>query len=135
MKIVITGSTGLAGSALVPFLTEAGHQVIRLLRPNHWDPEKGAIDSAILKGAEAVVHLAGENIAAGRWTPARKARIRDSRVKGTKLLSEALAKLERPPGVLVSASATGYYGDRGSELLREESAPGEGFKCSTGQSG
>jgi hypothetical protein len=85
------------------------------------------IDRAGLEGIDAVVHLAGENIAAGRWTAARKARIRDSRVKGTQLISETLAAMHRHPRVLVSASAIGYYGDRGSELLREESAPGTGF--------
>jgi len=127
MKVFITGSSGLVGSALVPFLTQSGHEVVRLIRPTHWDPEKGTIDRSFLDGVEAVVNLAGENIAAGRWTAARKSRIRDSRVKGTKLLSETLGKLEPPPSVLVSASATGYYGNRGSELLSEESGAGEGF--------
>ncbi len=127
MKILITGSRGLVGSALIPFLTESGHQVTRLNRPAHWDPEKGTIDRTVLDGMHAVIHLAGENIASGRWTAARKERIRNSRVQGTKLLSEALAGLERRPKVLISASATGYYGDRGSEFLREESAPGAGF--------
>jgi hypothetical protein len=127
MKIAVTGSTGLVGSALVPLLQGGGHQVLRIRRPGHWDPEKGTIDRSVFEGMDAVVNLAGENIAAGRWTAAKKARIRDSRVKGTKLLSEALAKLDVRPQVLLSSSAIGYYGDRGSELLREESAPGEGF--------
>src|SRR6266850_7367823 len=127
MKIAVTGSTGLVGSALVPLLQGGGHQVVRIRRPGHWDPEKGTIDRSVFEGMDAVVNLAGENIAAGRWTAAKKSRIRDSRVKGTKLLSEALAKLDRGPQVLLSSSAIGYYGDRGSELLREESAPGEGF--------
>jgi uncharacterized protein (TIGR01777 family) len=127
MKIAVTGSTGLVGSALLPFLTAAGHSVVGLRRPGHWDPDKGTIDTSVFDGVDAVVHLAGESIASGRWTAARKSRIRDSRVKGTKLISETIARLERPPQVLVSASAIGYYGDRGSEVLREDSAPGSGF--------
>jgi uncharacterized protein (TIGR01777 family) len=127
MKIALTGSTGLVGSALVPLLTDAGHEIVRLARPAQWDPEARTIDAAALNGLDAVVHLAGENIAAGRWTSARKARIRDSRVKGTKLIAETVAKVERPPQVLISASAIGYYGNRGSEVLREDSPPGKGF--------
>jgi len=127
MKIAVTGSSGLVGSALKPFLTGAGHQVFPIRRPADWDPENGTINGLALEGMDAVVHLAGENIAAGRWTAARKARIRDSRVKGTKLLSESLLKLKTPPPVLVSASAMGYYGDRGDEVLREESPAGTGF--------
>jgi len=92
-----------------------------------WDPEAGAIDSGGLEGCDAVVHLAGENVGAGRWTAARKAAIRNSRVKGTRLLCEALANLARPPKTLVCASAIGYYGDRGEEVLTEESPPGAGF--------
>jgi uncharacterized protein (TIGR01777 family) len=92
-----------------------------------WDPAAGAIDSTGLVGVDAVVHLAGESIAGGRWTEARKRRIRDSRVSSTRLLARALAQLASPPRVLVAASATGYYGDRGAEVLREESAPGAGF--------
>ncbi|PYR98439.1 MAG: TIGR01777 family protein [Acidobacteria bacterium] len=127
MKIAVTGSTGLVGSALIPFLTEGGHQTFQLRRPNHWNPANGTIDRSTLEGMDAIVHLAGENIADGRWTAAKKAAIRDSRVNGTRLLSESLIKLNRPPQVLVSASATGFYGDRGSEVLREESRPGTGF--------
>ena len=121
------------GSALAPFLSGAGHDVHRLVRSSGppgsvlWNPDAGAIDRAGVEGYDAVVHLAGENIAAGRWTASRKARIRDSRVRGTELLSETLAGVARPPRVLVSASAIGYYGDRGSEVLREDSAPGTGF--------
>jgi hypothetical protein len=92
-----------------------------------WDPERGEVDAAGLEGLDAVVHLAGENVGSGRWTAARKAAIRDSRVKGTRLLCEALAGLVRPPETLVSASAVGYYGDRGEEVLTEESPPGAGF--------
>ena len=133
MKILVSGSSGLIGSALVPFLTVAGHRVSRLVRSQAggdqvaWEPEAGRIDAAGLEGFEATVHLAGENIAGGRWTGERKAKIRDSRVKGTRLLSESLARLSQPPQVLVCASAIGYYGDRGDELLREESPPGSGF--------
>jgi uncharacterized protein (TIGR01777 family) len=92
-----------------------------------WDPEKGEVDAAGLEGLDAAVHLAGENVGSGRWTAARKAAIRDSRVKGTRLLCEALAGLARPPETLVCASAVGYYGDRGEEVLTEESPPGAGF--------
>ncbi len=127
MKIVVTGSTGLVGSALLPLLTSAGHDVVRLARPSQWDPESGTIDTAPLAGADVFVHLAGENIAAGRWTSAQKTRIRDSRIKGTKLIAESLARLPNPAQVLISASAIGYYGDRGTELLREDSPAGTGF--------
>jgi uncharacterized protein (TIGR01777 family) len=138
MLVAVTGSTGLVGGALTPRLAAGGHQVVRLVRPAttallpgeravSWDPAAGAIDSTGLVGVDAVVHLAGESIASGRWTEARKRRIRASRVGSTRLLAEALARLARPPRVLVAASATGYYGDRGDEVLREESAPGSGF--------
>ena len=135
MKVLISGSTGLIGSALIPVLTEAGHDVVRLVRSTpkpdgsevHWDPESERIDTAGLEGIDAVVHLAGENIGAGRWSRNRKARIFDSRVKGTRLLCESLANLTHPPRVLVSASAIGYYGDRDEEILNEESISGFGF--------
>src|SRR2546427_5172036 len=127
MKIAITGSTGLVGSALVPLLTRAGHDVLSLARPSQWNPEKGTVDQKAVDGIDALIHLAGENIAAGRWTAAQKARIRDSRVKGTRLIAEAIAKMQKLPQVMISASAIGYYGDRGSEILREDSAPGKGF--------
>lgn len=91
-----------------------------------WDPQQGRIDAAALAGLDAVVHLAGENIGE-RWTPARRQRIRDSRVQGTSLLAEALARMTDPPRVLVSASAIGYYGDRGAELLSESSGPGRDY--------
>lgn len=134
MKIGVTGSTGLIGSALVDFLTGEGHQVVRLVRSKsaagasdvYWNPAEGTVATPGLEGLDAVVHLAGENIA-GRWTAAKKARIRDSRVIGTRLLARTLAGLQRPPNALVCASAVGYYGDRAGELLREESPPGQGF--------
>jgi len=120
------------GSALVRYLTARKHEVVPLVRSRskagiYWNPESGEIELDKLNGFDAVVHLAGENIASGRWTPARKARLLSSRVKGTSLLSESIAKLLPPPQVLVSASAIGYYGDRGAEPLREDSAPGRGF--------
>jgi len=135
MRVLLSGSSGLAGSALIPVLTGGGHQVVRLVRSEprdavsevRWDPQAGDIDAAGLKGVEAAVHLAGESIAAGRWTAAKRARILESRVKGTRLLAEALAGLEQRPKVLVSASAVGYYGDRGEETLTEESGSGSAF--------
>ncbi|MHB1012520.1 MAG: TIGR01777 family oxidoreductase [Desulfobacteria bacterium] len=135
MRVAITGSTGLVGSEVAPVLSAAGHEVVRLVRrapaPGEnairWDPREGIVDGMGLEGFDAVLHLAGENVGAGRWTAARKAAIRDSRVDGTRLLCDALAGLARPPKVLVCASAIGYYGDRGEEPLTEESFPGTGF--------
>ena len=138
MKILVSGSTGLVGSALLPVLRSAGHEVIRLVRSSsapsgpgdstvQWNPETGELDGGRLEGIEAVVHLAGENIAARRWSAAQKARIRDSRVQGTALLSDRLANLAQPPATLVAASAIGYYGDRGDELLNEDSSSGNDF--------
>jgi hypothetical protein len=135
MRVFVSGSTGLVGSEVVTVLSAAGHEVVRLLRrapaPGEmavrWDPETGAIDAGGLEGCDAVIHLAGENVGAGRWTAARKAVIRDSRVNGTRLLCGALAGLSRPPKTLVCASAVGYYGDRGEERLTEESPAGAGF--------
>jgi uncharacterized protein (TIGR01777 family) len=133
LNVLVSGSTGLVGSALVSALADEGHSVVRLTRSGdaeneavRWDPSSGSIDADRLEEIDAVAHLAGESIV-GRWTSAKKARIRNSRVQGTRLLSEALAELSTPPRVMVSASATGYYGDRGTELLREESAPGNNF--------
>ena len=135
MRILVSGSHGLLGSALLPALAGKGHQVIRLVRgissaggsEVSWDPEGGRLDPVSLSGVEAVVHLGGENIAARRWSDAQKARIRESRVKGTTLLAGTLARLSQPPRVLLSASAIGYYGDRGEEVLGEESPSGKGY--------
>src|SRR5437899_12256696 len=134
MKIVVSGSTGLIGSALVPRLVGQGHNVVPLVRrrvaPGEralpWDPEAGEIDRAGLEGTDVVIHLAGENVC-GRWSPAKKQRIRDSRVNGTRLISDTLAGLTRRPSVLLAASAIGYYGDRGGEAVAEGSTPGGDF--------
>lgn len=135
MKVLVSGSSGLIGSALAVALASDGHTVVRLVRAAagaaeqavQWDPSTGSLAAVELEGMDAVVHLAGENIASGRWTRVRKERIRNSRVGGTGLLSRALAQLARPPRVLACASAIGYYGSRGEEVLTEESEPGSGF--------
>jgi len=135
MNILLTGASGFIGSALVARLGGEGHELVRLVRAEPkpgepeigWDPAAGRLDAASLEGFDAVVHLAGESIAEGRWTPAKKTRIRDSRVRGTELLARTLARLTDRPGVLVSASAIGFYGDRGDEELDEQSPRGNGF--------
>ena len=139
MKVIVTGATGLVGRALIRSLLSDGHEVTRLVRGEaqgfrapgtkavHWEPEKGVVNAQELEGHDAVVHLAGEALAGERWDEEKKRRIRESRVKGTHLLAETLAGLKEKPSVLVSASATGFYGDRGDVVLREESASGEGF--------
>ena len=134
MKVLVSGSSGLIGSALVGAWANAGHEAVRLVRRGTgldgaevgWDPATGRIDAAALEGLDAVVHLAGESIA-GRWTPRKKSAIRGSRVDGTRLLCETLAGLDAPPDLLVCASAVGFYGNRGDERLTEESGPGDGF--------
>lgn len=134
MRILVTGSHGMIGSALVARARGDRHEVVRLVRPGRaaaaggipWDIARGQVDPARLEGFDAVVHLAGENIA-GRWTAAKKASIRDSRIRGTSLLSDSIRALARPPRVLVCASAVGFYGSRGDELLDESAAAGRGF--------
>jgi len=134
MRVLITGASGLIGSALAPSLTSEGHQVFKLKRASSqtdplqpwWDPENGRIALDKARPFDAVIHLAGESIAQ-RWTAAAKTRIRNSRVNGTTLLTQALAQLPQRPQALIAASATGYYGNRGDELLDEQSAPGAGF--------
>lgn len=134
MNILVTGATGLIGSALVPTLTAAGHRVTRMGRsPSvgeqvlRWDPATGLLDPLDGESYDAVVHLAGESIGEGRWNAAKKQRIKQSRVKGTKVLCEALARAPRWPRVMVCASAVGWYGDRGEEVLHEGSLPGSDF--------
>jgi uncharacterized protein (TIGR01777 family) len=133
MHIAITGSTGLVGSTLVPLLTTGGHSVTRLVRREAkagevtWNPKADTFDASPLDGIDAIVHLAGENIAASRWNARVKQRLRDSRVAATRVLCEGLARMATPPKVLVCASAIGYYGDRGDEELDEDSKPGSSF--------
>ncbi|MEM9186340.1 MAG: TIGR01777 family oxidoreductase [Planctomycetota bacterium] len=137
--VAVTGASGLVGRALVAELEAAGRRVRRLVRRPaqdpaaevYWQPSAGEIDAAALAGVDAVVHLAGENIAQVPWTTERKRRIVDSRVDGTRLLCETLAGLDDKPEVLVSASAIGFYGHRGDEIVDEESAAGEGFLAET----
>jgi uncharacterized protein (TIGR01777 family) len=133
MRILISGSTGLIGSAFIRSASAAKHTPVPLVRKRgitssvYWDPESGTIDSAALEGIEAVVHLAGESIAARRWTDVQKKRILDSRVKGTELLASALARMNPRPRVMISSSAIGYYGDCGDRRLTESSPPGSDF--------
>lgn len=139
MKLIVTGSTGLIGTALVASLVARGDAVTRLVRRKTdaarmdgtrevlWNPAHGELDAANLEGHEAAVHLAGEPVAEGRWTNEKKRRIRESRVRGTTLLAETFARLKAPPRILLSASAVGYYGDRGDEVLNEESESGADF--------
>jgi len=131
--VLVTGGRGLIGSALLPMLTTGGHRVRTLTRATprgagevRWDPARGVLDPAAFDGVDAVVHLAGESIGA-RWTAERRRDILESRVAGTRLIAERIAALERPPRVWISASAVGFYGDRGEETLTEDSAPGTGF--------
>ncbi len=140
MKILMTGSSGLVGSALVSALSRSGHTVCRLLRPDsvagprtealgipiRWNPATGELEGAAA-GAEAVINLAGESIATGRWTAERKARLRSSRIAATRNLVTAVARLEPRPKIFISASAIGYYGNRGDQELAEDSAPGSDF--------
>jgi len=134
LNILITGSTGLIGSELCAVLAKSKHRVLRMVRRRPaqanevgWDPASGTLDKSALEGLDAVVHLAGESIASGRWTIEKRRRIRLSRIQGTGLLAQSLATLLDPPKVLISVSAVGYYGDRGEEQLNEESGSGNGF--------
>ncbi len=134
MDVAISGASGLIGTALTASLRADGHRVLPLVRGGitsadaiGWDPEAGRIDAPALEGIDAIVHLAGEGIGEKRWTDEQKQRIRDSRVRGTAVLAGAIASRERKPRVFVSASAIGYYGNRGDEVLTEDSAPGDDF--------
>jgi uncharacterized protein len=137
MKILVSGSHGLVGSALITSFRRDAPEIFSLVRAApkseneiEWHPNQASVQASRLEGMDAVVHLAGESIAEGRWSDEKKQRIRDSRVKGTTVLSTALAKLQNPPKVFISASAIGYYGNRGDELLTEASAPGNDFLSS-----
>lgn len=134
MKILIAGSSGFVGSSLVLYLQKQGHEISRLIHSSKpsseklfWNPEQGVIIGSQLEGFDAVINLAGENIADGRWTDEKKERILNSRVNATKLLSETLATLNRPPKVLINASAIGFYGNKWDIVVTEQSLKGVGF--------
>ena len=136
MDVLVTGSSGFIGSALLPALVDAGHRPLRALRTPTipkgvdaiaWDPDAGTIDAESLEGIGAIVHLAGAGIGDKRWDDARKRLILESRTKATRLLADTLAALSKPPSVLVSGSAVGYYGSRGDEVLTEDSPAGDDF--------
>ena len=144
MHILISGASGLIGSSLAPRLSAAGHRVSRLVRVRGggearspggaaggsaipWDPESGVLDPSGFSGVDAIVHLSGESIAGGPWSKNRRERIRNSRIRTTRLLAETLAQMSTRPAVLVQATAVGYYGNRGEETLTEASSAGTGF--------
>jgi uncharacterized protein (TIGR01777 family) len=144
LRVLLTGSSGLVGSALMNFLRSGGHEVLALSRgagkhegagkasspdgpPLIWDPARGQLDPSVFRNVDAVVHLAGESLSALRWSEEKKERILESRRNGTALLSKTLAGMDSPPGVFVSASAVGFYGHRGNDLVTEETGPGKGF--------
>ncbi|MDR0353332.1 MAG: TIGR01777 family oxidoreductase [Opitutaceae bacterium] len=134
MKFAVAGASGLIGRALMVFLRTQGHEVLRLARREvaaddelFWDPEKGALDAAALRGVDVIVNLAGEDIAAGRWTASRREAIRGSRVRATRTLVAAVEKMKHRPHLLVNASASGFYGDRGDTVLDESGPRGNGF--------
>jgi len=135
LTVVLTGASGLIGRALTDFLLSGGHDVVPLSReeegssvsPPSWDPGGGRLDPAVFEGADAVVHLAGESLAAFRWTEDKKERILQSRREGTALIAGVLAGMARPPQVFVAASAIGFYGDQGDKVVTEDTGPGQGF--------
>ena len=135
MRFIISGASGLVGSALVPSLKSAGHDVVRLVRATPasgsdeavWNPARGEIDASVIDGADAVINLNGRSIAAGRWSPRVKDELRSSRIDSTNTLARAIADSGSPPGLLINASAVGFYGDRGDEILDENTSIGEGF--------
>ena len=139
MRALVTGATGFIGSRLVGELDrpvilsrrpEEARKILGAAEVHAWNPEESPPPAEAFEGVEAIFHLAGDSVASGRWTAAKKARIRRSRVEGTALLARTLASLDRPPAVLACASAIGYYGDRGDDALTEESPPGAGFLAS-----
>jgi uncharacterized protein (TIGR01777 family) len=135
MRIVFSGASGLVGSALLPSLEADGHEVVRLLRPPRrpaageavWDPAAGVLDPAIVSGADAVINLSGRSISHGRWNTRVKEDLRRSRLDSTRTMAGAIGAAEKPPALLINASAVGFYGDRGDEILDESSGPGAGF--------
>lgn len=134
LKIVIAGGTGLIGSDLASFFSSGGHHVSKLVRTKpsaaneiFWNPAKGEIDLQLLEGVDAVINLAGENLAEGRWTKAKKERIKQSRITATETLAKALSQLKVPPRVLINSSAVGFYGSHGSQIVDEDSPPGDDF--------
>jgi uncharacterized protein len=135
MKILISGSSGLVGSHLVPFLRQKGHEVKKLVRHTsslaldeiYWDPTKGELNPSDIQEFDAIINLAGENLGKGRWNEAKKQRILESRVKSTQLLAETISQLKNKPKVFINASAIGIYGEQGDEELNEESPEGKGF--------
>jgi uncharacterized protein (TIGR01777 family) len=135
MNIIISGASGLVGSALVPHLESRGHTVIRLVRPPReaapgeiqWDPASGRLDPAALDGIDAVINLNGRSIGDSRWNTEVKNELRQSRLDATRTIASAIAASDHPPGNLINASAVGFYGDRGEQVLTEDSEPGTGF--------
>lgn len=134
MRIAVTGSSGLIGTALIPVLRAGGHTVVRLVRraataPDEitWDPHAGTVDVAALQGTDAIVHLAGAGVGDHRWTASYKRKILDSRVRGTDTIARAMTELDPSPGLLLCASAIGYYGETGDRVVDETSGPGQGF--------
>ena len=146
-KIVVTGSTGLIGRHIIPFFWTQKCQVLRLVRPSSdrtevvrmfpnpeptfsWDPQAGSIDKVALENVDAVLHLAGDNVGKGRWNDEKKERLRESRMASTRLLVDTILAMKQPPKVFICASAIGYYGDRGDEILDESKTVGKGFLAS-----
>jgi hypothetical protein len=135
MKIIISGASGLVGQALTASLAHQGHEIVRLVRSAKprgedeasWNPAKGLLDPEAIDGADAVINLNGRNIGAGRWTAAVKNELRTSRLDATRTLVQAIGQCEQPPRVLINASATGFYGERGDDEVDEQANAGDGF--------